>query len=177
MDLLINEVNFDSYKPLTKNLDVVKKLNPYIYEAQYHELSPLLSDDDTMLNDLLANPGTDPNKEILKFIEPALVHLAWALYLPNNGITHTASGQRKKKNEFSDAVDGDIIAIQIGNARSAAYKWLLKLNKYILNSKAADASKYPLYKPVQDIKNISSPVITAVSPTPDCDNDKWKYTY
>ncbi|HKR03461.1 MAG TPA: hypothetical protein VJY62_02415 [Bacteroidia bacterium] len=178
-DLLITKDNFEPYKPITKFVSDIVKLQPFILEAQLFDLSPLLSDEDLMLLDIIdhhASTDTD-NKALLEYIIPALVYYSYARYLVSDGIHSTASGLVKKKNEFSTGLDKDEKADLISQAQSGAYAFADRMIKFIVKTKTADSSKFPLYKPITTLK--SRMRINAIGGN-DCKIDPaemWKYKY
>jgi len=175
-EYLITEQDFDKWKPLAKYCDSLNKLNPHIIAAQLFDVSPMLSDDDTMLNDLLANPeNVDPsgkNGDLLKLIQPMLVQYAYARYLPEHDIVPTASGLKKKKNEFSEALTSEDVAMLINKAQAGALEYAIKVEKYLKKN----AASFPLYKPLR-CAHINVVAIMDVDVNDKCEKLNWKNSY
>lgn len=175
-EYLITPENFDKYKPLAKYCNTFNTISPYILEAQLFDISPMLSDKDEMLNDLLSTPEnttTGKNGDLLKLLEPMCVYYAYARYLPGHDIVPTASGLKRKLNEHSEAIKESDISRLINNATSNAAEYAVRVEKFIQDNLTA----FPLYKPLKYAKEIGI-TIRAVDVNEPCrNNDNWKYKY
>ena len=154
MNLLISLADFEPIRQLTSNLDV-KKLNPYIQEAQNFDLRPVLGEaffydllansDDSIYQDLLnGKEYQNANDETVAFegLAAALKYFAYARYIESSNTHSTAYGLVSKTNDFSQQAQEKTIARMVTNARSSAKGYLDDVLKFL----AVNADDYPIWK-------------------------------
>lgn len=175
MTALITLDDIKEFTEISDNVDVLKKLKPYIHQAQIFDLKPAIGY--SFYHDMVQNISDTKYQELLngktyengqgltvsfEGLRPAIVYWAYSRYKENSGVHDTAYGSMMKRNEYSDPVSEKSIARIVGNARSAAKGYLDDVLRF-LYVKSAD---YPLW--ISQGCGQSSPsgsiVISAVGP-------------
>jgi hypothetical protein len=157
MTLLISLSDFTPYKAISANINVTKKLEPYILEAQEFDLRPLLGDElyNAIVEDFEASPSLQNYGDLFSGSEwdcgshtykhngliPVLCYFAYARYKLNSNVEDTAFGTVVKRNIESEPVSEKTIARQADQARSGAMAYWQKV-EHFLNDNSTD---YPLW--------------------------------
>lgn len=142
--LLVTIEDFSQFRAITANLDSIKRLDPYIQEAQILDLKPLLGSAlywDFMKNEtedkyaLLINGKeyTDPSgrPEYMPGVKPIVCYFAYARFVMANNVTSTPFGMVNKKNDYSDQVQEKTLARLAQEARSTATAYWEEVRKYL----------------------------------------------
>ena len=158
-DNLITITDIQEFKPISKNTDTDKKLNPFILEAQEFELRPFLSDQFYMelLNQFKASPqfpnsayddlfnGSTWTSGTQTYQNPGLkvvlVYYAYAKYLNRANTNSTAFGMVAKNNPDSTPLTDKRLANLVYQAESGAKAYENRV-KFFLDCNSND---YPLY--------------------------------
>ena len=154
---LITLEDMQGYKPLSKNTDNSKKLDPFVLEAQEFELRPFLSDEfyeelivqfkasfpDTKYSDLFngskyivggktyTNPG----------VKPMLVYYAYARYLKRSNTNSTAFGMVGKNNPDSTPLTEKTLSRMVDDSMSGAKAYENRVRHFL----ECNSIDYPLY--------------------------------
>jgi hypothetical protein len=150
MTLLISISDFTPYKAISANLNVVKKLEPYILEAQEFDLRPLLGDElyNAVVEDFEASPSLQVYGDLFNGSDwtvgshtykhngliPVLCYFAYARYKTNSNVEDTAFGTVTKRNIESEPVSEKTIARQSDQARSGAMAYWYKVEKFLCDN-------------------------------------------
>jgi len=159
---LITLSDIQAVKPISSNLNTLKKLNTFIEEAQDFDLRPMLGDEFylAIAADVLTSPslqtyadlwngntytyGADTYKNYgLKIV---LINYAYARYLRASQTNQTAFGAVQKVNPNSEPISEKQLTRLVGQAISSAKGYEETVHKY-LNLNNAD---YPLYECFND---------------------------
>ena len=175
--LLISLTDFDGFKNITSNINTVKRLDPYIREAQEFDLRRFLGEElyIDLIDDLDASPsletygdlvtGSTYTKDGITYqhdgLKPVLVYFTYARYLENAGVASTNFGVVQKKNEFSDPIDEKRTGRLISQARSGAIVYQARVERY-LNDHSTD---FPLWNCSAGKIRTGLPRIVAVGKT------------
>lgn len=150
MIALITLDDIKEYTEITENIDVLKKLKPYIHQAQIFDLKPAIGE--VFYHDMINNISDTKYQELLngktyenaqgktvsfEGLRPAIVYWAYSRYKENSGVADTAYGSMIKRNDYSDPVSEKAIARIVGNARSTAKGYFDDVLKF-LYVKSAD---------------------------------------
>lgn len=158
MTLLIEISDFTPYPAISANTNVVKKLNPYIGEAQKLDLLPMLGQRLywALVEDFAASPSLSEYGDLFngseytiagetykhEGLKPVLCYLAYARYRMNANAEETATGIKIKDNPYSEPASEKEIARRVDQARSAAFAYMEPVIKF-LNDNSED---YPLWE-------------------------------
>jgi hypothetical protein len=158
MTLLISLSDFNGYPAISANTNVVKKLNPYIEEAQKLDLLPMLGSRLywALIADFEASPSLAEYGDLFngseytingktykhEGLKPVLIYLTYARYRMNANEEETATGLVVKNNPYSEAASEKAIARRVDQARSAAFAYMEPVIKF-LNDNSSD---YPLWE-------------------------------
>lgn len=158
MTALITIDDIKSVKPISQNIDVQKKLNTFIIEAQDFDLKPLLGDELFIL--MHAGLTSSPQEQIMLDIwnekiytknsvqyishglKKVLCFYSWARYELNANTQQTAFGAVDKSNQYSKSSDYKIIQEQVAQARAGAVAYQNSVLQYII----FHASVYPKWR-------------------------------
>ncbi len=153
MIYLIDASDIRSVKPqLSVNIDVNKKVNPFIIEAQEFDLRPFLGDEfyidiqnnitnySDLLNEFTYTHGQ--NTYVSPGLKNTLSLFAYARIKSQMNEHDTAFGTMQKNNPYSQNASEQSIARQVREIKSEAMQYLNRLENY-LNCKMDD---YPLWK-------------------------------
>lgn len=154
--LLVNFEDLKSIRPLG-DMDPIR-VEPYILEAQSHDLMPILND--ALYYDFIKNfdnedPTYDKYRDLLNGKEytyngnvvefTGLVEMisffALARLIPANVNHFTRFGAVKKKQENSDALSADDVQMVVRELRSNAIFHVQYVKQFLI----ANISQYPLY--------------------------------
>lgn len=157
MTLLITISDFAGYPAISSNTNVVKKLNPYIGEAQVLDLLPILGQELywDLIADFEASPSLVNYSDLFngseytingvtykhQGLKPALCYFTYARYRMNANEEETASGLVTKNNPYSEPASEKSISRRVDQARSAAFAYMEPVIKF-LNDNSSD---YPLW--------------------------------
>ena len=156
--MLISITDIQEHKPISSNIDVTKKLNPFIKEAQVMDLRPILGD--AFYLDLVADIEASPS--LTKYadlwngstyligsdtyqndgLKVVLVYYAYSRFLNRSNTNSTAFAMVQKTNPNSEPLTEAALARLVGQATSGAKFHEANVKKYLDNN----ASTYPLYK-------------------------------
>lgn len=153
---LITISDFADYRAISTNVNDVKRLDPYIAEAQEFDLKALLGqylyDDfvknitNTIYQSLLNGKeytDTSGYNVIYKGIKPVLVYYAYSRFLANDNIKSTASGfVIKRQDEYSEPISEKTMSRLIQQAESSALSYFEGVKKFLNDN----YSIYPLWK-------------------------------
>ncbi len=175
MTTLLTVDDFTPYRAISANINVIKKLLPYVGEAQQFDLKELMGSAFylSFINDYASSPSfanyTDlwngsewivDNKtyrhEGLKVV---LIYLSYARYVMNSNIEETAHGTVIKKEEYSTPVSEKTILRKADSAKSGAIVYFDDVKKYLDDN----YTLYPLWDKCCDKKVLRSSV-SAVEP-------------
>jgi hypothetical protein len=157
MTKLISISDFTGYPAISANVNVVKKLDPYITEAQRFDLLPILGQEFywDLIRDFEASPSLADYDELFngseytvnnitykhEGLKPALIYFTYARYRMNANEEETATGLVTKNNPYSEPASEKAITRRVDQARSAAFAYMEPVIKF-LNDKYLD---YPLW--------------------------------
>lgn len=154
--LLITHADFIPYADINVNINDVKKLNPYILQAQFIDIKKFLGVD--LYNDLLLDfdsiPSLSKYSNLLngstytinsksythEGLKPVLVYYAYSRYIINKNDNDTAYGLVQKKNEFSEPSNDKALTRKSDYANSIANAYLDSVISFL------NYSKYPFWK-------------------------------
>lgn len=158
MTLLIGISDFTPYKSISHNINVTKKLEPYIVEAQEFDLKDLLGQElyNDLLNDFIASPPLGNYEDLYngssytkggkvythKGLIPVLVYFTYARFIMDSNSESTAFGQVVKTNQYSEPLSEKAIDRKYNQAKSGALAYWKDVEKF-LNDNSID---YPLWK-------------------------------
>jgi hypothetical protein len=158
MSLLISISDFEGFPAISVNTNVVKKLNPYIKEAQELDLLPILGQELywALMEDFEASPSLATYSDLFngseytlngrtykhQGLKPALIYFTYARYRMNANEEETATGLVIKNNPYSEPASEKSIARRVDQARSAAFAYMEPVIKF-LNDNEED---YPLWR-------------------------------
>ncbi len=156
---LITITDIQKFKPISKNTDTQKKLDPFIQEAQEFELIPFLGDEFylELLAEFFASPsladqtykdlflGSTWEKNNRKYINPGVISMlclySYSRYLNRANTNSTAFGMVGKTNPDSEPLTEKTLGRLVGQATSLAKGYENRV-KLFLDCNSAD---YPLY--------------------------------
>lgn len=154
---LIRIEDIQAIKPISGNLDINKKLNPYIREAQEFDITKFLGDEFyiALEEDFAAQPSLATYADLFngceyqydgrtyrhRGIKAMLIEFAYARYKSNAQVNDTAFGTVVKTTPDSQPASEKSIARQVDNALSAAYKYQSDVYDYLCRK----SSDYPLW--------------------------------
>ena len=151
MTTLINISDIQAVESISSNLNVNKKLNPHILDAQECDVRPLLGEefwidivdnlsdyDDLWLEHTYTHAGHTYRHPGLKYV---LIMYTYARYKDDAQMHDTAHGVVMKTTEFSTPVSDKAIARAGAKARSSAQVYWSRVKQY-LDRKYQD---YPLW--------------------------------
>ncbi len=159
-DNLITITDIQEFKPISKNTDTNKKVNPFILEAQEFNIRPFLSDEFYMelLNQFKSSPQFPDSKYDELFngstytsgdttyqdpgLKVVLVYYAYSRYLNRANTDSTAFGMVNKTNPDSTPLSEKRLSNLIFQAESGAKAYESRV-KHFLDCNSSD---YPLYK-------------------------------
>lgn len=142
---LITISDFADYRAISTNVNDVKRLDPYIAEAQEFDLKELMGQ--YLYDDFIKNILTTKYQELLngkeytdtsgytvnyKGIKPVLVYYAYSRFLANDNIKSTASGfVIKRQDEYSEPISEKTMARLIQQAESSALSYFEGVRKFL----------------------------------------------
>lgn len=176
---LISASDFNPYKTLSINVNAVKKVDPFILEAQEFDLKNLMGDSFyyDLIKDFNNSPSLskyydlfngstyicDGNEIYQSGIKAVLIYLSYSRYVAVSNIEATAFGTVHKKEEFSEPVSESTIKRLKDQAYSGALEYWQGVEKFI----KSNFNDYPLFKGCH-LKNKTSIKISGVS-----HNTRW----
>jgi hypothetical protein len=144
------------------------RINPYIIEAQFQDLKPILGEalfhSFKQKFDISGDALYTVYQELLKGkvytyqgieyefegIIPCLAYFSLARFAQHNPVHFTSTGTVVKNNEgYSTPVDAATMKVIVGDLRSAAIGYQEQIEKFLREN----ATSYPLYRGVQDSFN------------------------
>ena len=166
MPNLITLTDIKTLKPLSKNADASKTVDPFVFEAQEFELRPFMSDEFylDLLDDF--NNGLSPNfvkyndlwnghtwiKNNTKYENPGLkkvlIYYSYARIINRAPTAVTAYGVRSKKTADSEPVTEKTISRLVGQATSGARAYEERV-RFFLDCNSKD---FPLWDCGEDNK-------------------------
>jgi hypothetical protein len=174
MTLLLTISDFSGLPAISANTNTVKKLNPYIKEAQELDLLPILGQEFywALIVDFELSPSLPTYSDLFngssyilnghsykhQGLKLALVYFAYARYRMNANEEETATGLVNKTTPYSEPASEKAISRRVDQARSAAFAYMEPVIKY-LNDKS---SEFPLWKNTCKAPNKRSIRITGV---------------
>lgn len=157
MSALITIADFSGLPAISGNTNVLKKLTPYIKEAQELDLLPILGQEFywALIADFDGSPSLATYDDLFngssytlsghtykhQGIKLALCYYAYARYRMNANEEETATGIVTKNNPYSEPASEKTIARRVDQARSAAFAYMEPVIKF-LNDNSDD---YPLW--------------------------------
>lgn len=146
-----------------------ERINPYIQEAQFNDLRPVLNDVFYLdflkkVNDPLAEEYTayqellngkeyqnsEGNTVEYPGLKPIIVYYAYARFITKNPLHATRFGMTQKTNDQSTPVDTGLIKINVNESRSLA----LSYQKALIDFLDQSIDTYPLWKEGRDTKTV-----------------------
>jgi hypothetical protein len=155
---LITIEQIRQFRPASKSIPA-DRITPYIYEAQQHDLKPLLGDalyyDFMTRYDQSADPKYSAYQDLLNGVayqygnitieHPGLtaflVYFTLSHFYVNNQVNVTPFGLTTKKTDESDPVDAKMMANAIAELRAIALSYQADIVKFLTTKGAV----YPLY--------------------------------
>lgn len=160
MKLLIGVSDFELVGINLPNDIELDDLKRYINEAQEFDVKSQFGD--LFYYDLIKNSTSTNYQELLNAdveytyqnynfrysngLKAAICYYAYARYIPDSNKKNTDFGMMQKKNEFSDHVDSKSIQLQVNNANSAAYGFMVEVTTYLDRMRVISPTKFPLWK-------------------------------
>jgi hypothetical protein len=157
MTKLISIEDFTDYPAICANVNVAKKFNPYVSEAQMLDLLPALGQELywDLVTDFEASPslsvygdlfnGSEYTVDGITYkhlgLKPVLIYFTYARYRMNAQEEETATGLVVKNNPYSEPASEKSVARRVDQARSAAFAYMVPVIKF-LNDNSSD---YPLW--------------------------------
>ena len=156
--LLITQTDFTKYEDINVNINAVKKLDPYIYQAQFIDLKGILGEE--LYYDIIADAQASPafakyaalmngstyTKDNHSYthegLKPVICYFAHSRYILNKNDNDTAYGLTQKKTEFSEPSPEKALIRKADYSNSVANAYLVPVIKF-LNDNTAD---YSLWK-------------------------------
>ncbi len=151
MPNLVTIQDIQEIRPLAQ-LDV-KRVDPYITEAQENDLRPVLGD--ALFYDFITNYAAAKYRDLLNGktytkdgysiffpgVKPMLCYFALARITQNNAINLTSYGAVQKTVQGSEAVDARILGALVTELRDVANSYQSRVVEFLQN----DPTTYPLY--------------------------------
>lgn len=144
---IITILDIQDFKPLSKNTDTEKKVDPFIFEAQEFDLRPFMGDEFYLkLVSEFQAPWADPNYENLykgnvwtkngktyenPGLRAVLVYFSYARYLNKANTNSTAFGMVGKTNPDSTPITDRTIDRLVGQAMNGAKAYLNRVEFFI----------------------------------------------
>lgn len=158
MTQLITLDDIKTYKPLSINLNEVKKVNPYILEAQQFDLKKLIGSKlyVDILRDYNETPSLSQYSDLFngstyqyegntyshEGLKMVLIYFSYARIVFNSNFEATAHGTRVKKEEYSEPVNRHELKWLQDQANSGAMSYWEEVEKFICRN----IEDYPLYR-------------------------------
>ena len=158
---IITIVDIQKFKPLSKNTDTEKKVDPFIQEAQEFELIEFMGDPFylELLDQFFTLPVPFPNVKYKELFEgsiwlkngkrqknPGIISMlslySYSRYLNRANTNSTAFGMVKKLDPNSEVITEKTLQRLVAQANSAAKAYENKV-KYFLDCNSSD---FPLYE-------------------------------
>jgi hypothetical protein len=172
MTQLITISDFTQYKAISVNVDTVKKLDPFILEAQQFDLKKLLGNAFYLafVNDFNLSPSLPTYSDLWngseftcgtktlrhEGLKSVLCSLSYARYILNSNVNATAFGTVHKKTEESEMVSDATIKRLYEQAYGGAMEYWEDVKKFL------DEQNYDLWNGCKD-KEITATRIGSVS--------------
>lgn len=154
---LITITDIQEFKPLSKNTDTDKKVNPFILEAQEFSIRPFLSDEfyEELITQIKSGTPSAEYDDLFNgskwvsgsktYTNPGLkvvlVYYAYSRYLNRANTNSTAFGMVEKNNPDSTPITDKRLGSLISQAESGAQAYENRVKEFLdCNSK-----DYPLY--------------------------------
>jgi hypothetical protein len=147
---LITITDIQDFKPLSKNTDTKKKVDPFIQEAQEFDLRPFMGDEFylKLVSEFkaLPTPFPDPNYKNLfegniwskngktyenPGLRAVLVYYSYARYLNKANTNSTAFGMVQKENPDSTPITDRTIDRLVGQSMNGAKAYLNRVEYFI----------------------------------------------
>ena len=158
MTNLITIIDIQKYKPLSKNIDTAKKVDPFIQEAQEFDLRPFLSDEFylDLISDFLSSPslikyndlffGSIWTKGSRTYENPGIISMlcyySYARYQNVANTNQTAFGTVGKNNPDSTPITDKTINRLVSQADSGAKAFENRVRFYL----DCNPDIYPLWE-------------------------------
>lgn len=173
MTQLITISDFTPYKAISANLNAVKKLDPFILEAQQFDLKKLMGNAFYLafLDDFTASPPLALYSDLFngstflqgtktlrhEGLKAVLCYLSYARYVLNSNVEATAFGTVKKITAESEHVDEKTIIRLYNQATEGAMQYWEDVKKYL------NVQDYDLWTNCSDDKFVSTTKIAGLS--------------
>jgi hypothetical protein len=159
--LLITLTTIQEIRPISDNLDSVKRLNPYINETQRFVLRPFLGE--SFYAALIADLPVPLTAEHTKLVNgdeytykgddydfqglaPALAYFAYARMLKFHGVNVVRYGVVRKLSEHSENVSDKAIQRMITAADEAGQAYLNEARDYLNRRNTEDPKPFPKWE-------------------------------
>lgn len=155
---LITASDIAPYKSISANTDFIKKVDPFIIEAQQFDLKEILGNEFyyDLLEDFEASPKLVKYNDLFygsswtraghtythEGLVPVICYYSYARYILNSNVNATAFGTVKKKEEYSENVDDKTVIRLRDQANSGALVYLVDVIKFLDHNR----EDYPLWK-------------------------------
>ena len=164
---LITLEDINKYRPVSLHIDPAR-INPYILEAQYSDLRPVLNEvfyldflkkvnDPTApeypaYQELLNGKEYEHDGHLVEYpgLKPMIAYYAYARFITKNPIHATRFGMMQKTVEQSTPVDYGLIKTNVNEARSLAVIYQNNLTLFL----DRNIDTYPLWREGRDKKVI-----------------------
>lgn len=154
---LLTLQDIQEYKPMSNNIGFDKKVEPFIKEAQYFDLRPILGDELYLaVKNEVENPpfvnyedlwnGSEYLCGDITYINPGLkavlVYQSYARFLTKADTNSTAYDMVRKENKYSQGISdkkqAELVAQSMSGARGLEFE--------VLNFLKRNSSDYPLFR-------------------------------
>ncbi len=153
MEPLIQIEDFDGFRDISSNINELKRLDPYILEAQRYDLKNLLNFQ--LYHDFFANLSSQIYLDLLNGVDythrdvsisyqglkPFLMYSTYARALSQQGVHFTKGGVTKKKVEESTPLTGGELQGVINQARDNAKGEASMVKDFLCHN----SDSYPFY--------------------------------
>lgn len=153
--LLITQADFTKYEDINVNINAGKKLDPYIYQAQFIDLKSAIGEEMyyDLISDSQGSPAYSKYADLIngstytigsvtythEGLKPVLCYFAHSRYILNKNDNDTAYGLVGKKSEFSEPSPEKALIRKSDYSNSIANAYLIPVIKF-LNDHAAEYS-------------------------------------
>lgn len=155
---LIDRDDFIPYEDINVNIPVIKKLNPFILQAQFIDLVAIFGQEmyNDILQDSIGSPAYAKYDELVngstyehnehqythEGLVPVLCYFAHARYVLHKNLNDTAYGLVAKKNDYSEPVSDKSLIRLSDQSKSLAFAYMLPVIKYL----DVHIEEFPLWK-------------------------------
>jgi hypothetical protein len=155
--LLVQRSDITDYRSLSANLNVEKKLNPFILAAQNMDLKGLIGNAflNALVKDFSGSPSLATYSDLFNGSEwtcsgkqykhhglkSVLSLFSYARYVIDSNSESTAFGTQEKKNEYSDQIEWRKLTAMQENAEQEALAYWEDVKQFLNDN----SSSYPLW--------------------------------